>query len=235
MKKGYTYFIRKLYRKKTINKINEKVKLLGCASKTSAEKLLFVRLIFSFIIFFGFLICLVDWFYALGIMIIYYFGFNYLIDYNIKKRGRELEDDSLLFFEVLGLSLESGKDLISALKITTDSIDSKISLEFKHVLYEVKYGKSLTEALNSLKKRIPSDVLNNVILSMIECHMSGGNLISTLNEQVDYIRSIKKMDIKERINRLPIQISVVSVVFVVPMILILLLGPVILEYLVSLS
>ena len=147
-----------------------------------------------------------------------------------KKRSRVLESDALLFFEVLSLALESGKDLVSALEITTSSIDSNLSKEFKQVLYEIKFGKSLTEALVSLKKRLPSDNLKNVVVNMINCYSTGGNLVNGLTEQVEYIRSIKKMEIKEKIIRLPLEISVVSVVFVVPMILLLILGPVLLEY-----
>ena len=71
------------------------------------------------------------------------------------------------------------------------------------------------------------------MLNMINSYSSGGNLVGSLNEQVEYIRSIKKMELKEKINRLPIQISVISVIFVVPMILLLILGPVVLEYFLS--
>lgn len=230
MKKEYTYFIRKLYNKKTIKKLDDKIKMLGSKNKLTAEKFLFIRILFMILIFGLSLLCLKNIFYALAIAIIYYFSFIYIIDYSINKRSRVLESDALLFFEVLSLALESGKDLVSALEITTSSIDSNLSKEFKQVLYEIKFGKSLTEALVSLKKRLPSDNLKNVVVNMINCYSTGGNLVNGLTEQVEYIRSIKKMEIKEKINRLPIEISVVSVVFVVPMILLLILGPVLLEY-----
>lgn len=230
MKKGYTYFIRKIYSKKTIQKLENKIMMLGSKSKFSAEKFLLVRLIFSLLILILALLSLQDIFLSLGLTVFYYIGFSYLIDYYLDKRKKELESDALLFFEVLALALESGKDLVSSLEITTDSIHSSLSLEFKQVLYEIKYGKSVKEAFMSFKKRLPSDTLNNVILNMINSYSSGGNLVESLNEQVEYIRSIKKMELKEKINRLPIQISVVSVIFVVPMVLLLILGPVVLEY-----
>lgn len=230
MKKGYTYFIRKIYSKKTIQKLENKIMMLGSKSKFSAEKFLLVRLIFSLLILILALLSLQDIFLSLGLTVFYYIGFSYLIDYYLDKRKKELESDALLFFEVLALALESGKDLVSSLEITTDSIHSSLSLEFKQVLYEIKYGKSVKEAFMSFRKRLPSDTLNNVILNMMNSYSSGGNLVGSLNEQVEYIRSIKKMELKEKINRLPIQISVVSVIFVVPMVLLLILGPVVLEY-----
>lgn len=230
MKKGYTYFIRKIYSKKTIQKLENKIKMLGSRSKFSSEKFLLIRLIFSLLIFLLSLLSFQDIFLTLGLTILYYIIFSYLIDYYLDKRKKELESDALLFFEVLALALESGKDLVSSLEITTNSVHSDLSLEFKHVLYEIKYGKSVNEAFMSFRKRLPSDTLNNVLLNMMNSYSSGSNLVSSLNEQVEYIRSIKKMELKEKINRLPIQISVVSVVFVVPMVLLLILGPVVLEY-----
>ena len=230
MKKGYTYFIRKVYSRKTIQKLESKIKMLGSKSKFSVEKFLLVRIIFSLLVFILSLLSFQDIFLSLGLTILYYISFSYLIDYYLDKRKKELESDALLFFEVLALVLESGKDLVSSLEITTDSVHSNLSLEFKQVLYEIRYGKSVKESFMSFRKRLPSDTLNNVILNMINSYSSGGNLVSSLNEQVEYIRSIKKMELKEKINRLPIQISVVSVVFVVPMVLLLILGPVVLEY-----
>lgn len=233
MKKGYTYFIRKIYSKKTLQKLENKIKMLGSRRNFGVEKFLLVRLIFSFMILALSFLSFRDILLSLVITVLYYISFVYIIDYYLDKRKKELESDALLFFEVLVLALESGKDLVSSLEITTDSIHSSLSLEFKQVLYEIKYGKSLKEAFISLRKRLPSDTLNNVILNMINSYSSGGNLVSGLNEQVEYIRSIKKMELKEKINRLPIQISVISVIFVVPMILLLILGPVVLEYFLS--
>ena len=51
------------------------------------------------------------------------------------------------FFEVLTLSLETGRNLEEAFLVTINSVSSSLSLEFKEALREVKYGKSLTEAL----------------------------------------------------------------------------------------
>lgn len=230
MKKGYAYFIKKIYSKKTIKKLNDKIKLLGNKNKIDALKFLFIRLVCTIIVFLLSVLCFNNIFYGIVLTIIYYIGFTCIIDYNINKRKKELESDALLFFEVLSLALESGKDLVSALDITTNSIKSSLSLEFKQVLIEIRYGKGLIDSLNDLKKRLPSDTLKNVIVNIINSHSSGSNLVVGLKEQVEYIRSIKKMELKEKINRLPIEISVVSVVLVVPMVLLLILGPVLLEY-----
>lgn len=225
-------FTYRIYTKREIESLEKKMNLLGYYSKDRVNNFLIYRIISSIVL----LICsyfIFDYSIVLTISttIIYYFGLVYLcFDRKIKKRSISLDNDSMLFFEVLSLALQSGKDIITSLEITSNTIDSELSNEFKKTLREVKYGKSLTEALNDLRKRIPSTNINNVILNMNECYLSGGNLVETLDEQVKYIRGVKVSYIKEKINKLPIQISVVSVIFIVPMILLLLLAPAIMRY-----
>ncbi len=225
-------FTYRIYSKKEIQSLEKKMNLLGYYSKNRVNNFLIYRIISSLIIFIcSYFLFDKSLFISIIATIIYYFGIVYLcLDKKIKKRSISLDNDSLLFFEVLSLALQSGKDIITSLEITSNAIDSELSNEIKKTLKEIKYGKSLTMALNDLRKKIPSANINNVILNMNECYLSGGNLVETLNEQVIYIRSVKKSYIKEKINKLPIQISVVSVIFIVPMILLLLLAPAIMRY-----
>ena len=234
MKKRHISLANRIYRKKTIEKIEKKITLLGLRNSNKAETFLNIRLFSSLIVLILGFFLFSDLLLSIIIMIAYYYLLPYIcLDLKIIKRSKKLEQDAMLFFEVLALAVQSGKDLVTYLRLTTDTVDSSLSGEFKIVLYEVKYGKSLTASLNDMKKRIPSSTLNNVILNMIECYTTGGNFSLSLMEQVQYIRTGKVMEIKEKINKLPIQISVVSVVFMVPMILLLILAPAIIEYFVA--
>lgn len=220
-----------IYRLKTINKYNNKQKLLGYPNR-SANTFLYNRLLLSIIIF---LITLIisdfNIFITAIITILFYFGFTYLsYDYQIQKRAINLEKDAIYFFEVLALSLESGKNLIDSIKVTTENIDSNLSNEFKKTLKELEYGKSFHDSFIDLKNRIPSDIIQNVILNIIEAYSNGSNIISTLKKQIDYIEHKRISDIKTKINQIPIKISVVSVFLFIPLILLLILSPIILEY-----
>jgi hypothetical protein len=52
-----------------------------------------------------------------------------------------------------------------------------------------------------------------------------------VNRQLDYLREKRKMDVKGKISKIPVLISVISVLIFIPLLLIIILGPVILEYL----
>lgn len=91
-------------------------------------------------------------------------------------------------------------------------------------------GKTLIEALSDMKKRIPSENINNIIMNIMQTNYFGNSIIDTMNTQVDYLREKQILDIKGQINKIPNKISVVSVLFIVPLILLLVLGPYIVSF-----
>ena len=102
--------------------------------------------------------------------------------------------------------------------------------EFKETLREVTFGKSLVEAVNDMQERIPSESINNIILSLNQANFYGNNVIDNLYQQVDYLREKRKMEVKAKISKLPIKISVISVLFFVPLMLLIIISPILLSY-----
>ena len=220
------------YRKKTLKDIEKKIKLLGSNTKYTAITFMNFR-IFSTIIIFLYILFTVNVGYLLAPIISYlYYLFlpNLYFDAKIKLRSRKLDKEGLYFFEILALSIESGNNLINAIEVTSNSIDSDLALEFRETIREVKYGKSLEEALDSLKLRIPSDTINNIILNIKESNLFGNSIIDTLYNQIDYIREKIMLETRASISKLPLKISIISVIFFVPLLLLIILGPVIIRY-----
>ena len=224
---------KKIYSKKQIERINNKINLLGVSSKYNTITFLNLRLITSVLIF---LFILVNYRYgylfSIIIVLIYYSLFEkILLDAKIKKREKKLNIEAIYFFEVLTLSLQTGRNLAEAILITTNSVDNELSLEFKEALRETKFGKSLTESLNDMQSRIPSDSINNIILALTQANIYGSSIIDTMYNQVDYLREKRIMEVKSRMSRIPTKISVISVLFFIPLILLIILGPAVLTYL----
>lgn len=224
---------RMIYRKETINKLQDKINLLGYKKKYDASKFMNTRIFSSAFIFFM-VLYLFDWGYLIApiITFVYYFYLPKLvIDKKIEERRKKLDNDAMYFFEVLTLSLESGRNLKTTLFITSNNIDSELSSEFKKTLEEVHFGKSLEDALDDLRRRIPSDTINNIILNIKESNIFGNSIIETLHNQVDYITDKKILETKAEISKIPLKISIVSVVFFIPLLLLLILSPIIIDYL----
>lgn len=222
-----------IYRDKTIKSIEKKIKLLGINNNYNAITFMNIRVITSILVFFM-ILYVIDFGYILAPIITYiYYKMLPDVYFNskIKDRSRKLDRDAMYFFEILALSLESGNNLTNALKVTSDSIESSLSLEIREALRQVNFGKSLDESLEELKQRIPSDTINNIILNIRESNLFGNNIIDTLYNQIDYIREKIVLENRAYISKLPLKISVISVIFFIPLLLLLILGPVILNYL----
>ena len=224
-------FIRKLFREKDIEKIDEKIKMLGSWVKFDA--LTFLRLVTTLLVLLLFTYILsVGYIFAPFVAIVYYYLFYYiLIESKIKRRIKKLDKEALDFFEILTLTLESGRNLENALEITCFNIDSELSNEFKKTLFEMKFGKSLVEALDDMKKRIPSESINNIILNITQTSIFGSSILDTMYNQIEFLRDKQILEIKEQINKIPNKISIISVIFVLPIILLLILGPIFINFL----
>lgn len=225
-------FVKSIYSKNYINKFISKIKLLGTNNKLNPYDIILVRLVTTTLLF-----ILILYFVKLGYIlaplmsIIYYFLFNYiLINSKIKKRIVTLENEAMHFFEVLTLSLETGRNLVEAIDVTTSNVSGILSDEFKEANREVSFGKSLNEALNDMNERIPSENVSNIILSLIQANLYGNSIIDNLYDQIDYLREKRKLEVKGRISKVPVLISVISVFFFIPLLLMIILGPILLDY-----
>lgn len=224
-------FVKKIYRDYDIKRINEKITMLN---NYPLDKIGFlnIRLVTTIIIFLVTLIIFKTGYILSPIIsLIYYYIFEHLfLDTLIAKRTKKLDREALTFFEILTLTLESGRDLEKALEITVLNVNSELSLEFKKTLFEVKFGKSLLEALNDTKKRIPSETINNIILNITQTNIFGNSIIETMYSQIDFLREKQILSIREQINQIPNKISIISVLFIVPIILLIVLGPFIITF-----
>ncbi len=226
-------FINRIYRKKDIKKIDAKINQFGVSKKFTTEYFMNFRLFTSMIVFvvlfifadFGALIAPVAtvlWYILVG---------YFMIDRPLKKRERKLDNEAYYYFEVLTLALESGRNLENAIKMACKYIDSEISSEFKETIKQVNFGKSLTESLSVMSMRIPSLTINNIILNMEQSNLFGNSIIETMYNQLDFLKDKQIMDIKAQINKIPNKISIFSVLFFIPLILLIILGPVLIDFL----
>jgi len=223
----------RIYPKKTIRKMEAKIKLLGINCKYDTMNLLNARVLTSILLFVTILIISKQGYILAPIVtILFYITFEKIIlDGPIKARIKRLENEATFFFEVLSLTLESGRNLKTALEMTSNNINNELSSEFKKTLSEIKLGKSFTESLNSMKERIPSDAINNIILNLTQSSILGNSITESLNNQLDFLREKKLLEAKAEITKLPTKISVISVVFFIPIMLLVILSPVIIELL----
>ena len=224
--------VKRIYRKETIDKYIKKNNYLNDYNINHVIFFLLIRLFASIILFFTiFLVFNQNLLLAIVVTISFYYLYTYLkYDYNIKKYNKVLEKDASLFFEVLILSLKSGKNLLQALEATIANLDNNFSKDFSCILEETKYGKSLIEAINDYKEKVYSENIKNILIGIIESYTLGKDMVESIEKELELLDDKRINDIKTYINKLPIMVSAISVFILIPLMLVLILSPIILEY-----
>ena len=78
---------------------------------------------------------------------------------------------------------------------------------------------------------MPSDTVNNIILNIQQANTFGNDIVQTMYNQIDYLREKRVLETKAIISKMPVKISIVSVIFFIPLLLLLLLGPMLIKLL----
>lgn len=221
----------KLFSNKTISRFKKKNMALGIKNKSSYVSDLSLYLL---VIIIAFVVSIMFCYHRFYLIILLPIGaallFEFLYyDVRLAKRRALLNKQALFFFQILSLTLESGNNLRGAIELTTSSISNDLSDEFKKALSDMRMGSTMNEALLDLEKRIPSEVITNIILNLTESNVYGSDMIKSLNTQIDYLNNKLVLSVREQINKMPIKISVVSVLLFIPIILLIILSPLIIE------
>ena len=105
-----------------------------------------------------------------------------------------LNNDALYFFEVLTLSLESGRSLKNALEVTSNNIEyrNKISLHIKN--YKIGYYQASTNELVEITKcNIAMPVINEFLKYLKGFKIKDGSVsirCNDTNELLIYIKTV---------------------------------------------
>lgn len=93
-------------------------------------------------------------------------------------------------------SVRSGHPLNTALKMIAENMAPPISTEFKQVVDEISYGRSVSEALFKLSERIDQTDISFFVVVLAVQQETGGNLAEVLSNLSNIIRKRKQLRLK---------------------------------------
>ena len=206
---------------RSYKRISKKMKYAGMIVNPSI--FVYMRLASSLILFI-FLLFFSSYGYIVApiVTIIYYYFIEYVIlDIQIGKRKKELEECSLDYFPILLLCLKGSNNVKKAISLTNEQVNNSLSKEFERVIRDVKIGKSLDESLTLLKDRIPSTFIINIIVNLIEANRMGNSISDSIKDQLDYIEDKRKKKIMKYHRMMPYKVAIASIIFVFAMLFLL--------------
>jgi tight adherence protein C len=132
--------------------------------------------------------------------------------------------------DLLTLSVESGRDLLTAMReILSRRKMDPLGEELSATFQEIQFGRPRTEALRDLANRVKQNDLTATINAIIQADELGVSIAQQLKIQSDMQRS-KRFSLAEKLaNEASVKIILPVVIFILPSVFIVLLGPLVLQ------
>ncbi|MBE6406076.1 MAG: type II secretion system F family protein [Lentisphaerae bacterium] len=149
---------------------------------------------------------------------------------SVAKRHMEILKALPNLLDLLTLSVEAGKDFLSALRdILAKRKRDALTEEFSRALQEIQLGKKRQAALREMAERVNQPELSSVVGSIVQADEMGVSIGQLLKIQSDQLR-MKRFALAEKLaNETPVKILFPVVVFIFPAVLILLLAPILMQ------
>ena len=112
-----------------------------------------------------------------------------LLNYSIKKRRKQFEEQFVQGLEYLSSSTRAGLSLVQAVESLVVNSNPPLSQEFDLLLREYRIGIPLNEALQNLARRVDSEELNLMVFSTIITRELGGDISEIFDHLAEVIRS----------------------------------------------
>lgn len=154
----------------------------------------------------------------------------------VKKRHLSIQKSLPNVLDLLTLSVEAGKDLLTAMRdIIGRRRGDAIGEELGRALREIQVGKARRDALRDLSDRVRQPDLTSVINAMIQAEEMGVSIGQLLRIQSDQLR-VKRFQRAEKLaNEAPVKILMPVVLFIFPAVIIILMAPILMQAFKSLA
>jgi tight adherence protein C len=156
----------------------------------------------------------------------------YLPKYWVQRRVQTREEEITSGFpdalDLMLVCVEAGQSLDQAIiKVSTEIRSSYPALaeEFEIVAYEMKAGKDKTKVLRDMGERVGIQDVNSFVTTLIQSATFGTSIAEALRVYAGEMRDKRVMRAEEKANKLPTKLTLGTMMFCLPPLLIILIGP----------
>lgn len=148
----------------------------------------------------------------------------------IRKRHLEIMKALPNVLDLLTLSVDSGKDLVSSLRdILVRRRPDALGEELTRAFQEIQLGRPRSEALRDMAKRVRQPDLTSTVNAIVQAEELGVSIVQLLRIQSDMQRGKRFSLAEEQANQAAVKILVPVALFILPAVFIILLGPLALQ------
>jgi tight adherence protein C len=162
-------------------------------------------------------------------VIVGWFGIDIVLARYHTRRRRQILRDLPTVMDLLVLSLEAGMGLDRALRTVIAEYRSALADELHRVLNDIDLGLSRGEAFERLGARVGLDDLRSLSRAIVQSEELGVSLVGVMQGQSREVRLSRRRAAEAEALQAPIKMLIPLVIFILPTLFMLLLGPVLLR------
>ena len=166
--------------------------------------------------------------YVLGPGLVGYYGPKYWINKRQQERQQEIQDGFPDALDMMLVCVEAGQSMDQAIvRIAKELRPSypHLAAEFQLVSYEMKAGKDKSSVLNDMSERCGVQDVSSFVTVLNQSATFGTSVADALRVYAAEMRDKRVMRAEEKANKLPTKMTLTTMMFTVPPLLIILVGP----------
>jgi tight adherence protein C len=156
----------------------------------------------------------------------------------IQKRQTASRDGFPDSLDLMLICVEAGLGLDAALNRVAEEVapsNPVLSEHYANVGLELRAGRSREQALRSMADRIGLEEVNSLVTLLIQSDHLGTSVAQTLRVYADDMRNKRIMRAEEKANMLPVKLVIPVVLFILPSLMTVVMGPAIIRILRTLA
>lgn len=223
--------IRRLIPAGRIKKVEDVVSRAGQPDEYSVEKILTFKILGAFALGFLGLLYFIQQpgtFRAIALVIGVVAGFvlpEMSVSNRADARRKEVQASLPDAIDQLAVTVRAGLSVDSAIRRVSVTLRGPISEELSRVVQDIQLGIARTDALKAMAERMDIVELSQFVRALVQADGLGIPIANTLSSQADEMRLKRRERAEEKAQKLPVKILGPMVVCILPSLLIVVLGP----------
>ena len=143
----------------------------------------------------------------------------------IRKRQQAIQLLLPDMMDLISISVEAGLGLMMAIQRISERFPNVLSEEFLRTLQEVQLGRSQSDALRDMARRVDVPDLTTLLTALVQADLLGLAVANVLRVQSERLRDRRAQRAREAAQKAPIKITFPLALFIFPALFVVILGP----------
>jgi tight adherence protein C len=164
---------------------------------------------------------------VMGGIVVGVFGPNLYLSSKIKSHQNAIKGQLADTIDLMSVCMEAGLSFDASLVKISERMEGPFIDELMTVFKQIQLGKNRNEALKSMSDNSDIPELKTFVSAVIQANQMGIPITNVLQAQAEQLRMNKEEEIKEVASKVPTKMTIPTVIFIMPTIFVIILGPVV--------